>query len=90
MLTVAYIKETRNKTDPRHGCQRLGNGQGKNFIKVREFHFKSGNSEMLRAHIILIPFEQQANVGFQENQSYLHIIVKQFMYTVHDLPKCFM
>ena len=50
----------------------------------------SGKSEMLRVHFILVPFEQQANVGFKQNQSYLHIIVKQFMYTIHDLLKCFM
>ena len=85
-----HWRDMKNKTDPRHGCQRLGNGQGKSFIKVREFHFKSGKSEMLTVHFILVPFEQQVNVGFKQNQSYLHIIVKQFMYTLHDLLKCFM
>lgn len=34
---------------------------------VREFHFMSGKTEMLRVHFILVPFEQQANVGFKQN-----------------------
>ena len=47
---------------------------------------------MLTVHIILflVPLNNKLMLGSNKNQSYLHIIVKQFMYTVHDLLKCFM
>ena len=58
------------------------NGQGKwNFYKVKEFHFESGK--------IWKRFEQQADVGFLKNQSFLHIILRnyQFIYITCDLLK---
>ena len=65
---MTYIEETWNKTDPWHGCQRLGNGQRKKFFKVREFHFKSGKSEMLRVHInlFLSPLNNELMLGFKK------------------------
>lgn len=44
MLKLAYIEETWNKTDPSHGCQRLGNGQGK--ISSRSGNFTSSQEKV--------------------------------------------
>ena len=68
MLKVAYIEGTWNKRLTPDRLPKVRKWSGKKFIKVREFHFKSGKSEMLRVDInlFLSPLNNKLMLGFKK------------------------